>query len=327
MLYRFNFKKAAILLNCSLTTLLTSCSAGSNDTKNGYVYFILDSNIVQQCQVINNIVNTSSCKNMTGAFNTPTSIAFDTSKTYAYIANSGNNTLSMCTLNNDKSFNQCNELTLSGLLNSPTSLAITNNKIYIANSTVNITQCNINDDGTLSSCNNIIANKPLKSLTVKDNNTLYGLANDHHIYSYQLPNMTSTQVNYTESGVSNQINYNSTNNLLYIAAKNDTLLFEGGIYGCNPNSNPATCITAFNTLQAILPLPITAPMYTITTNNTQAYFIDYALSNPTKIDSYATLINSCSINGNGALTNCSASVLSSNKPNDNAKIALTYLPI
>lgn len=314
------------ILSIPIITLLASCSAGGSDITNGYVYLVLGSNVVQQCQVVNNAVNTANCKEMAGSFNSPTAIAFDASKTYAYVANSGNNTLSMCTLNNDKSFNQCNAL--STPLNSPTSLAITNNKIYIANSNTDITQCDINVDGTLSSCNNTTVNKPIKSLTVKDNNTLYGLTNTREIYSYQLPNMTSTQVNYTESGVSNQINYNPTNNLLYIAAKNTFLSLGGGIYGCNPNANPATCMTAFSTLQSILlPLPIPAPMYAITTNNTQAYFIDYALINPLKLDPAATLINSCSIDVNGLITNCSASVLSTDKPSDSAKIALTYLPI
>ncbi|MDD3266802.1 MAG: hypothetical protein PHC75_06460 [Burkholderiales bacterium] len=322
-----NFKKTSTLTSVPLMALLASCGAGSNDTTNGYVYLVLDSNVVQQCQVVNNAVNAANCKSMTGSFNSPTAIAFDASKTYAYVANSGNSTLSMCTLNNDKSFNQCGVLTLSSAaLNAPTSLAITSNKIYIANNNSTVTLCDINNNGTLSSCSNTPVNHTLKSITVKDNNSLYGLTDNRKIYSYQLPSMLNTEVNYNESGISNQISFNPSNNLLYIAAKNNPLL-GGGIYGCSTSSNPATCMTAFSTLQAILPIPLVAPIYTITTNNTQAYFIDYALNNPTQIDSYATLINSCSVDGNGAVTNCSASVLSTNKPSDNAKIALTYLPI
>lgn len=314
------------LSSATLTALLASCGAGSNDTTNGYVYLVLDSNIIQQCQVVNNAVNATNCKNMAGSFNAPTAIAFDASKTYAYVANSGNNTLSMCTLNSDKSFNQCGVLTLGAALNAPTSLAVNNNNIYIANNNSTVTTCDINDNGSLTSCNNTSVNQTLKSITIQNNNSLYGLTNSRKIYSYQLPSMANNEINYNESGISNQINFNPTNNLLYIAARNNPLI-GGGIYGCNPNSNPATCITAFSTLQLILPLPAVAPMYAITTNNTQAYFIDYALNNPTQIDSYATLINSCSIDGNGTFTNCTASVLSTNKPSDNAKIALTYLPI
>lgn len=319
-------KQLSIGLAIPFASLLISCSAGSSsNTVNGYVYLIPGSNQVQQCQVVNNVVNAASCKGMDGTFESPTAVAFDVSKTYAYVANRGNSSLSVCDLNGDKSFDNCAQVPMNGLLNSPTSLAVVEDKLYIANSTSIVTQCTIGDEGSLLDCHNIPLSVSLKSITANGNSSLYGLTNSGAIYSYSLPDMTNgTQINYTESGVSNQINYNPTNSLLYIAAKNG-FTFGGGVYGCNLTTNPASCITAFKTAQMLLPIPVIAPIYAVATTNNQAYFIDYALQNALSIEPPATLINSCSIAANGELANCNASVLSTDDLSTKGVLAITYL--
>lgn len=319
-------KQLSIGLAIPFASLLISCSAGStSNTVNGYVYLIPGSNQVQQCQVVNNVVNAASCKGMDGTFESPTAVAFDVSKTYAYVANGGNSTLSICTLKNDKSFNSCEPIQIGVSLSKPSSLVVAGNNLYIANSNSTVTMCTIGDGGVLSACSNKSVIASFRSITANGNSSLYGLTNSGAIYSYSLPDMTNgTQINYTESGVSNQINYNPTNSLLYIAAENG-LTFGGGVYGCNLTTNPTSCITAFKTAQMLLPIPVIAPIYAVATTNNQAYFIDYALQNALSIEPPATLINSCSIAANGELANCNASVLSTDDLSTKGALAITYL--
>lgn len=320
-------KLISMISGVMVAGLMISCSAGSSsNTLNGYAYIIPGSNTVQQCQITNYVVNTASCKNMAGTFESPTAVAFDVSKTYAYVANGGNNTLSICDLNNDKSFDMCAEVQMTSFLSKPASLAVAGSSLYIANNNQTVTQCTTKDDGSLSDCHNIPLNVSLKSLTVRDSNTLYGLANSGAIYSYQLPDMTSESlVNRIESGSPTQINYSSTNNLLYVVAKNNLAFLGGGAYACNLGTDPALCNTAYQTAQALLPIPVVAPIYTIATNGMHAYFIDYALSNPLQINSIGTLINSCSIDNTGKFTDCNASVLSTDNLYDKGDVAFTYL--
>lgn len=319
-------KQLSIGLAIPFASLLISCSAGSSsNTVNGYVYLIPGSNQVQQCQVVNNVVNAASCKGMDGTFESPTAVAFDVSKTYAYVANSGNSTLSICTLKNDKSFNSCEPIPIGVPLSKPSSLVVAGNNLYISNSNSTVTMCTIGDTGVLSACSNKSVIESFRSITANSSSSLYGLTNSGAIYSYSLPDMTNgTQINYTESGVSNQINYNPTNSLLYIAAKNGALL-GGSIYGCNLTANPVSCMTAFNTSLTPPPIIFPAPIFAVATANTQAYFIDYAVKNILSIESPATLINSCSIAANGEFANCNASVLSTDNLSTKGALAITYL--
>lgn len=313
------------LLGYAIAPLLISCNSGStnNNTLNGYIYLITGTNTIQQCQVINNSVATGTCRNMSGSFVSPSAIAFNTAKTVGYIANKENDTLSICTLNSDKSFGDCNPANVT--LNKPTSIAIIDNSIYVANNKA-ISQCTIESNGNLTNCKGNPIASNLKSITANGSNVLYGLNDNGTIYYYDLPTFNSNKISYTESGSSNQLNYNNTNNSLYIAAKNGALGLGGGIYNCNINNdNTTSCITSFTTLSIVLPLPYPASIYALTTSGNMAYFIDYAYDYSS--NSTATFINSCSVAADGEFNSCSASKLSNNNLYDNGALALTYLSI
>lgn len=79
---------------------------------------------------------------------------------YAYIANNGNNSISRCNVTSTGLFNNC----ITAQQNVPTPNSIvsneSNNYLYISSNTINnyLIGCNINNDGSLSSCSRVYPN-------------------------------------------------------------------------------------------------------------------------------------------------------------------------
>jgi trimeric autotransporter adhesin len=86
------------------------------------------------------------CQNTTGTFSAPRYIAFNRAGTFAYVTNSGTNTVSKCSININGSFGTCVDSGVSNIFNGPRGIIVNSSGsfAYVANSSNNtVSVCSI----------------------------------------------------------------------------------------------------------------------------------------------------------------------------------------
>mgnify|MGYP003503443254 FL=1 len=117
------------------------------------------SNVVYYCPISTNTNIIGGCTSATTSVQSPKGIALNPNRTKAYIANSGDNTVTVCDVRSDANLQNCVTATpVSSTLNTPAGLSIdpTGTYAYIANTADNtISSCLINSTtGLFTSCAN-----------------------------------------------------------------------------------------------------------------------------------------------------------------------------
>lgn len=202
---------------------------------------------VLQCP-INNDGSLGSCIT-TGGFNQPHTVAFNSSGTFAYVTNFGNNQVSLCNLNPDQSLGACS--LLANLFSLPTGITLdpTNTVAYVSNaSSSEVSTCPINPNGTFAVCTTTSGFAGPVGLAVNAANTFLYVTNNEDTFvtfcsinpggSLNVCSPTGTFMN--TRGVA----LNTSNTIAYITDGGaDTvyacqILGNGSLGTCTPNTNP-----------------------------------------------------------------------------------------
>jgi hypothetical protein len=241
----------------------------------------LGSGVVSYC-VLNVADGTLSICAATGSgFNAPTGIAFNGS--YAYVADFGNNTVDVCTVELDGSLPTC--LSTGNGFQSPWQLAINGNSntLYATNTAGGVTTCAINgSNGTLFGC------------TTGPGSATSGIAvSPSYAYIGSGPNTVDVCTVGLDGSLSTCLSTGSG-----FVGVNGITLSGGYAYIANQNNNTVSVcrIDIGGTLSGCAASPVGSQPADVVIKGNQAY-----------VDDWNGNVNLCSVGAGGALINCAPS--------------------
>jgi len=153
-LYATNANSTGGVTTCSIGAngILSLCaqSSGSGTTgiaaNSGFAYFGVDPMTVDVC-AISASGSLAGCTSTGSVFSGAYGITL--SGGYAYIANQGNGTVSVCSINPDGTFATCAASNIGG---APTDVVIKGSQAYVNDGTGNIQLCTVDAVGALTNC-------------------------------------------------------------------------------------------------------------------------------------------------------------------------------
>jgi hypothetical protein len=161
ILYATNANPTGGVTVCTIAVngTLSACSqsAGSGTTgvaaDSSYAYIGVAANTVNECAIGTGGSLSGSCASTSAGISTGTGFStangISLAANYAYIANQGNGTVSVCTINPDGSLSPCTASSVGGM---PTDVVINGSQAYVDDASGNIYLCAVGAGGALTSC-------------------------------------------------------------------------------------------------------------------------------------------------------------------------------